>query len=775
MGVTDDDSKGPFAGASRVIHPMLAEAATQFQARAIAEAWPAAGPAKARPLGDPNEEIIKQADRVHQHLNYQYVIQMREAFEEHDQMLYRLALDGSAFKTVYPDSHLGRLTSEFIRSEDMIIPYNATSLAVAPRITHVLRKYKNEVTKDMASGFYRTLDLPEANDEQPDDIKEESDKAEGKESGVLDSDRRYKIYECHCDCDLPGFADVDTEGNETGIAIPYIVSIESESQKVLAIRRNWRQKDSNKVKREWFIHYKYLPGLGFYGFGLVHMIGGLARAATGSLRALLDSAQFSNLQGGYKSRDAKLAANDATLRPGEWKDSDMTTEDLSKSFFKIPYGEPSHVLFQLLGFLVESGERFASTTEAMVGDADNKGPVGTTVALIEQGSKVFSAIHKRLHRAFALELELVAELNYENMLPDQQYPYRVDGGEKYIMRNDYDERVDVQPVSDPNIFSATQRIAQTQAVLQMAMQPGSPIDLIEISKRMLIALRIPDIESLLPDPTAIVRMSAVEENMALLHGKPIKAFIDQDHGAHMAVHQTWFDGLEPEAQGILSATHMAHHGEHLAYQYWLEMQQMMGMALPEPPDFTKSGKKMRTDKNTVQPEVERQIDMAAGQAAQMYAQEHPPQKSPEQVQAEQEAEDKKREIANEDRKLTIEENRRSREADREDAKVDIERTEKGINAPVNAEMTRVKGEADARATIIKAEGDKEVKRIEVAAKYAPEVIQAQTASAERIASFEAEKLKETAIEVANINSKAKKEADIAVGKIKAKEKGTGNG
>ena len=540
------------------------------------------------------------------------------------------------------------------------------------------------------------------------------------------------------------------------------MSIEETSQRVLSIRRNWRQKDAKKRKREWFIHYKYLPGLGFYGFGLLHMIGGLARAATGALRALLDSAQFSNFQGGYKSRDAKVSASDATLRPGEWKDTDLTSDDLSKSFFKMPYGEPSGVMFSLLGFLVEAGERFASTTEAMVGDADNKGPVGTTVALIEQGSKVFSAIHKRLHRAFALELELVAELNYETLPPDGPYPYRVDGGENYIMRDDYDERVDVQPISDPNIFSATQRIAQSQAVLEMASQPGSTIDRRASEITMLRSLRVPDIDSLAPDPTKIIRMSAVEENMALLHGKPVKAFMDQDHAAHMAVHETWFQGLPDQAQKMLGGAQMAHHGEHMAYQYRLEMESLIGRQLPPPPDFSKSGNEQRPG-DGLPPEVERQIDGAAAQASQQYAEAHPPQKSPEQVKAEGEAQERQVDLQNKTRALDIEEMRRNREADRDDKKLELEAIEKGVNAPVNAEVTRLKGETDARATLMKAEGDKEVARIEAQAKTSPEVL----GSNERIAAMKAVSEKETAIEVARITATANKEAMIEVGKQKA--------
>ena len=500
------------------------------------------------------------------------------------------------------------------------------------------------------------------------------------------------------------FPDVDAEGSPTGIEIPYVVSVEAESGKVLAIRRNWRQKDPNKIKRPWFVHYKYLPGLGFYGFGLIHMIGGIARAATGALRALLDSAQFSNLQGGFKSRDAKVASGNVVVRPGEWKESDLTGEDLSKSFFKIPYGEPSHVLFSLLGFLVEAGERFASTTEAMVGDADNKGPVGTTVALIEQGSKVFSAVHKRLHRAFAQELEIVAELNYETLPPGKPYNYRVDGGERHVMRDDYDERVDVQPVSDPNIFSSTQRIALAQAILQMASEPGSTIDRRKAEMTLLRALRVPDVDDLAPDPSKLMRMSAVEEAMALLHGKPIKVFQDQDHGAHMAVHQAWFQGLPPQGQKMLEGAYMEHLAQHLAYQYRLEMESddRCGQ-LPPPPDFTKTGAEQRSG-GEVPPEVERQIDGAAAQASQQYAQAHPPQKSPEQVKAESEAQERQADLQNKKRALDIEEMRRTREADREDRQLEIEAVEKGVNAPVNAEMTRLKGETDARATLMKTRG-----------------------------------------------------------------------
>ena len=768
LGVTDDNSAGPFVGASRVVHPLIAEAGVQFQARAIAEAWPAEGPAKARPLGDPDDEILERADRVQQHLNYQYTVEMREAFEEHDMMLNRLPLDGSAFKKVHDDPHLGRLTAEFVAAEDLIVPYNATSLSTSPRVTHLLRKYKNDVLKDMAAGFYRNVDLQEPSDDQMGEIAEEVAKAEGREANANDEDKRYKIYECHCDRDLVGYEDIDTDGKMTGIAIPYIISIEESSAQVLSIRRNWRQKDPRKLKREWFIHYKYLPGLGFYGFGLLHMIGGLARAATGALRALLDSAQFSNLQGGFKSRDAKFAANDATLRPGEWKDSDMTSDDLSKSFFKIPYGEPSQVLFALLGFVVESGERFASTTEAMVGDADNKGPVGTTVALIEQGSKVFSAIHKRLHRAFALELELVAELNFETLPADEPYPYRVAGGENFIMREDYDERVDVQPVSDPNIFSATQRIAQSQAVLQMASEPGSTIDRREAERGMLRSLRVPDADNLAPDPTHIVRMSAVEENMALLHGKPIKVFLDQDHGAHMAVLESWFQGLPNQAQKMLEGSYFEHLGAHMAYQYRLEMEQMIGAPLPPPPDFSKAGKEQRP-RGGPPPEVEQQIDAAAAQASQLYAQEHPPQKSPDQVKAEGEAQERQADLQNKSRALDIEEQRRTREADQEDRRLQIEEIEKGANAPVNAEVTRLKGETDARNTLMKTEGDKQIKQLEVERKYAPEIIQLQNEKDIRIAGLEAEKRKETAIEVAKITSQEDKETAIEVAKITAKE------
>ena len=437
---------------------------------------------------------------------------------------------------------------------------------------------------------------------------------------------------------------------------------------MLSIRRNWRQKDAKKRKREWFIHYKYLPGLGFYGFGLLHMIGGLARAATGALRALLDSAQFSNFQGGYKSRDAKVSASDATLRPGEWKDTDLTSDDLSKSFFKMPYGEPSGVMFSLLGFLVEAGERFASTTEAMVGDADNKGPVGTTVALIEQGSKVFSAIHKRLHRAFALgtgagrRAKLRDTCRPTDPIRTAWTAAKTTSCATITTSGSTCSRSPIPTSSLPP--SASPR---AQAVLEMASQPGSTIDRRASEITMLRSLRVPDIDSLAPDPTKIIRMSAVEENMALLHGKPVKAFMDQDHAAHMAVHETWFQGLPDQAQKMLGGAQMAHHGEHMSYQYRLEMESLIGRQLPPPPDFSKSGNEQRPG-DGLPPEVERQIDGAAAQASQQYAEAHPPQKSPEQVKAEGEAQERQVDLQNKTRALDIEEMRRNREADRDDKK-----------------------------------------------------------------------------------------------------------
>ena len=617
LGVTEEPKSAlPFEGASRVRHPLMGEACVQFQSRAIKELFPPKGPVKARILGRKDREAEDRRERVQDFMNYQYTVEMPEAFEEMDKLLFYLPLSGSAFKKTYPDDRLNRITTVFVAAEDLIVPYTATSLETAPRYTHRLKKHRNEVLKSMQSGFYRKVDLATGGI-YPDTTRVDDEilRSEGRSETINTEDDVYELLESHIDYDLPGFEDTDQYGEKTGIGLPYIITVERHSQQVLSIRRNWREEDPDRVKRIWFTHYKYLPGFGFYGYGLIHMIGGLADAATGALRALLDSAQFSNMQGGFKAKSANVKSGETVVSPGQWVDVEAPPEAIRNSFIPLPYKEPSATLFNLLGFLVEAAQRFATTTEAMVGDADNKGPVGTTVALIEQGSKVFSAIHKRLHKAQGEEFKLVKELNSETITG--QYPYQVEGADRYVMAEDF-QSIDVEPVSDPNIFSQTQRISQAQATLQMAEAAPELHDKHEAFRRMYEALGI-ETDNLLIDPDDIQSMDPVNENQLMLYQKPIKAYPDQHHQAHMIVHQAWFASLPPEGQKVLEPAFMAHMAEHLALDYRNKMQSALGVALPAP-EMRSTGPARFEEGQEPDAQTENMIAMAAAQAVQMLPQ-----------------------------------------------------------------------------------------------------------------------------------------------------------
>ena len=572
LGVRDmPKGAGAFNGAATVTHPLLMEAVVQFQARAIEEVFPSAGPVKAVVLGDKTEERMAQAERVADYMNYQLTREDKSYFWNVDQMLFMLPISGSAFKKCYRDRLHARYQARYVPAEDFIVPYSATSLEDAPRYTHVIRMSPNDVKKMQARRAWRAADLGEPASPSRSETRELIDEADGRQPSGHESDNQHEIYEVHIDWNLVGFEDPDE------IALPYIVTIDRETRQVLAIGRNWKQNDPLQKKRIWFVHYKYLPGVGFYGFGLIHAIGSLAEAATGALRALLDAAAFSTLQGGFKSKDARLPAGAMHLEPGVWKDLDLTAEELNKAFYTPPFKEPSPAVYQLLALLVQSGQRFASTTEAMVGDADNKAPVGTTVALIEQGSKVFSGIHKRTHIAAGEEFGIQFEINAEHV-PLDGYPYDVPGASREIFADDFDGNVEVAPVSDPNIFSSTQRIMIAQSTLQLAMGAPQLYNLVEVHRRMLSALRVPQPDALLIDPENMPPMDPVSENMALLVMRPIRAFMDQDHEAHIAVHLSFFQhpefGGNPAAQQAIGAAMMAHLGEHMAWLYKMRMGQL---------------------------------------------------------------------------------------------------------------------------------------------------------------------------------------------------------
>ncbi len=592
-------------GGSGVTHPVIAEAIIQFQARAAEELLPAAGPVKSFIVGEENDEVVAQADRVQTFMNYELVVGDEEYYPDADRMLFYLPMSGSAFKKCYIDPLTGKAISRFVTAEDMIVPYSVSSLYSSPRHTHQIRMPMNDLKRAQANGFYCHAELTPTLDTKNDKISDISD-TRTTESNHEDDVRT--LYETHIEITVPGF-----EAESEDFDSPYIITIDKDSRKILSIRRNWDQADKFRRKQLWFVHYRYLPGLGFYGLGLLHILGSIGEAASGILRALVDAGVLNNIQGGFKSKEARSASGDLTLSMGKWVDVNMTAEELKDAFYTPPFKEPSATLFRLLGLMQETAQRVASTTEALVGDAANTGPVGTTVALIEQGMKVFSGIHKRMHAAASREFKLLAKL-HKIALP-KDYPYTVHGVQQSIKQSDFDDRVDVIPVSDPNIFSNTQRIALAQTAMQLVS--SNPDIYPQESKRkvhlqLLRALRIPDPEGLLPDQTPN-RYDPVTENQRLLIGKPVKAFLDQNHQAHIASHMAFMQDISvgaPQNMQLLQPVMMAHMSEHYAYGYRVRIQQVLGAALP-PID-------MNADNPPgLPPEIENQIALAVGQIGPM--------------------------------------------------------------------------------------------------------------------------------------------------------------
>jgi hypothetical protein len=591
----------PFDGASAVTFPLIGEAVVQFQSRAIEEVFPSEGPVKVKMVGEVTVEKEDQAERVKNHMNYQILDQDRSYFWEVDSMLFYLPLGGSAFKKTYYDPVQDMVVSRFVKSDDFIVPYIATSLATSPRYTHRMFKNESEMRKLFESGFWEEIDLPDVQpyvSEHSTDEREFEDTADDRSPEVHSKDNVYTVYECHCDLVL----DRDQERYGSMSPLPYIVTVERETRKIMSIRRNWKEDDPLKIKRLWFTHYKYLPGLGFYGFGLLHMIGSVAEATSGTIRALLDSAAFANMQGGYVSSDAKFKPGDEHIDPGVYKEVNMSAEELNRAFYTPPFKDPSPALAKLFEVLMDAGKSFTHSTEVITGEAKNTGPVGTTIALIEQSSKPFSAIHRRLHMAAAEEFKLRAELNYE-FLPDQ-YPYNVADAENVILRQDYDGRVDVIPISDPNIYSTTQRIAQGQALIELSDTHPSLYNQMAVHERFLKAMRIPDYEELL-NKREPMRLDPVSENMQLLQGGSANAFIDQDHDAHIQTHINFVNGLMPEALEQIGPAMQAHMAEHYAYKYWVEMNRQLGGQIPQPGQFG--------PEQPMPPEVEMQLAQLASQ------------------------------------------------------------------------------------------------------------------------------------------------------------------
>ncbi len=531
LGFNYDDRSEPFKGASGATHPVLAEAVTQFQSLAYKELLPANGPVRTQIIGkiDPMKE--QQANRVKDFMNYQIMDRMKEYEAEFDQMLFYLPLAGSAFKKVYYDSLMQRAVSKFVPADDLVVPYTATSLEDCESIIHIVRMSENELRKQQVGGFYRDIEVnPTYLQETEAEQKER--KLEGMSRGR--DDRIYTILECHVNVDLEGFEDAGQDGEPTGIKLPYIVTIEEGTRKVLSIRRNYDLKDPMKKKIDYFVHFKFLPGLGFYGFGLIHMIGGLSRTATAALRQLLDAGTLSNLPAGFKMRGIKMRDEAQSIQPGEFRDVDAPGGNLKDAFMMLPFKEPSQTLLALMGVVVQAGQRFASIADLQVGEGNQQAAVGTTVALLERGSRTMSAIHKRLYAAMKKEFNLMARV-FKLYLPPV-YPYDVVGGQRQIMQTDFDSRVDILPVADPNIFSQTQRISLAQTELQLAASNPRMHNQYEVYRNMYEALGVKDVDLILKPKPQMVPKDPALEHIDALAGAPFRAFPGQDHRAHITAH-----------------------------------------------------------------------------------------------------------------------------------------------------------------------------------------------------------------------------------------------
>jgi len=531
LGFKYKDRTQPFQGASGATHPVLAEAVTQFQAQAYKELLPAQGPVRTQTIGVSDRAKEEQSQRVKDFMNYQLMDKMKEYEPEFDQMLFYLPLSGSAFKKVYYDELLQRAVSKFVPADDLIVPYTATSLDDADAVMHTIKVSENDLRKKQVGGFYRDIEV------NPSYMQEtEVEKKERELEGVRKTrdEDIFQLIECHINLDLEGFEDRDEAGESTGIKLPYVVTIETGTRKVLSIRRNFKLDDPTKQKIQYFVHFKFLPGLGFYGFGLIHMIGGLSRTATAALRQLLDAGTLSNLPAGFKQRGIRIRDDAQSIQPGEFRDVDAPGGNIRDAFLPLPFKEPSATLLQLMGVVVNAGQRFASIADMQVGDMNQSAAVGTTVALLERGSRVMSAIHKRLYVAMKQEFKLLADV-FKTYLPPE-YPYDVVGGQRNIKQTDFDDRVDIVPIADPNIFSQTQRISMAQTELQLATSNPQIHNLYQAYRSMYEAIGVKDIDKILPPPKQPMPMDPATENILALSGKPFQAFKGQDHRAHITVH-----------------------------------------------------------------------------------------------------------------------------------------------------------------------------------------------------------------------------------------------
>ena len=581
LGLKLEDRSEPWEGACNVYHPLMTETLVKFQAETMTETFPAAGPVKTQIIGKATKEKEEAAERVKEDMNYQLTNVMTEYRPEHERMLWGLGLAGNAFKKVYYDPSLERQVSMYIPAEDLVVPYGASDLESAERVTHVMRKTKNELRKLQVAGFYRDEDLGEPSH----DLEEVEKKIAEKMGFNATTDNRFKLLEMHVDLDLEGYEDED-EGEPTGIALPYVVTIERSTQTILSIRRNWNLDDTTKQKRQHFVHYGYVPGFGFYCFGLIHLIGAFAKSGTMILRQLVDAGTLSNLPGGFKTRGLRIKGDDTPISPAEFRDVDVPSGTIRDNILPLPFKEPSQVLNQLMNQIVEEGRRFASAADLKVSDMSANAPVGTTLAILERTLKVMSAVQARIHYAMRQEFKLLKGIIRD--YTDDEYSYEPSEGDRYAKQSDYD-KVTVIPVSDPNAATMSQKVVQYQAVMQLAQANPDIYDMVELNRQMLDILGVKNAEKLIPNKEDIKPADPISENMNIINLKPVKAFLYQDHQAHIDAHLAFADdpkikqliGQSPKA-GEVQAALDAHVAEHLAFLYRQQIEEQLGVPLPKP-------------------------------------------------------------------------------------------------------------------------------------------------------------------------------------------------
>jgi hypothetical protein len=657
LGMKIEERTEPWEGACGVFHPMLSEALVKFQSETMMATFPAAGPVKTQIIGKETPAKKESAQRVADDMNYQLTDVMKEYRPEHERMLWGLGLSGNAFKKVYFDPSLDRQVSFFVPAEDIVVPYGASNLESSPRITHVMRKTENELRKLQVAGFYMDVDLG-----TPDNVLDEVEKKIAEKMGFrATADDRFKLLEMNVDLDLEGYEHKDKKGEKTGIALPYVVTIEKGTSNVLAIRRNWEPDDETFTKRQHFVHYGYVPGFGFYCFGLIHLIGAFAKSGTSLIRQLVDAGTLSNLPGGFKTRGMRVKGDDTPIAPGEWRDADVASGTLKDNLLPLPYKEPSQTLMALLGQIVEEGRRFANTADLTLSDMSAQAPVGTTLAILERTLKNMSAIQARVHYSMKQELGLLKHIIAE-YTPDD-YDYQPSEGSRKAKKSDYDD-VDVIPVSDPNASTMAQKIVQYQAVLQLAQGAPQLYNLPLLHRQMLEVLGIKDAQKLVPMDDDQKPTDPVSENQNVLKGKPVKAFLAQDHKAHIVVHMAAMQDPKiqallqqnPMAQAMQSAM-MSHINEHLGFEYRKQIEETLGMQLPAQTD--ESGEEVQ-----MSPEVEARLSPMLAQAAQQLLQKN--MQEAQQAQQQQQAQDPIVQMQMQELQLKAQENQRKSAKDQAD-------------------------------------------------------------------------------------------------------------